>query len=639
MKKIICLMLICCLCLSFVVCFSAQNLTQAQVIENFKNGMYVGDWVPSTLSEQTVKDMADCGIQYTFLWAFRYDDPQKVQELEWCKKYGIKVILKDNRIYGDAMKDMTTQQIYEIIKPSIGDPSIIGYCIKDEPGEKEYESLAVCLEKFRSVAQGMIPFVNLYGGIYGSYIDRVFTTLGQDFISVDIYPLYGEVIQENYFYNVKAIADGARRHDIDFWMFIQSMAWGEAPRQPDINDMRFQGYTVLAFGATKITHFCYSNPLYYPTFDNKFIDTVAAVNNGVKSEQYDVLQQFNREMQYLAPRLSLYKDLGTFRVEADSDEEMPAYMERISYCPQYEDFRTIKTISSNQFLLVGGFTGKTDNLKKAFVISNSADPYYGQAADVEFTLRYSDKPVTVTMEGQTFEIQPDANGVYKIHLGPGGGAFVEVEERARTEDEVMIDMLYSDCYAVKNTYLEMAEDKTKYEETSYLNLESILNNYLDILDSDTLDIAELVAVRDILQSAQAQVRTKLDIALEQAEQVKTIYSQIVPEFFNEKGYEKISGYMDMLSRELNASTVVANRVQSLVNAILIAVDNLEFIGLLGDMNVDGVVSLADIMKMARYVSGLDELSYTAMRIGDFDGNLKLQLNDIILAAKVVLNQV
>ena len=185
----------------------------------------------------------------------------------------------------------------------------------------------------------------------------------------------------------------------------------------------------------------------------------------------------------------------------------------------------------------------------------------------------------------------------------------------------------------------MAEDKTKYEESSYLNLESIIHKYLDILDSDTLDIAELVAVRDVLQSAQAQVRTKLDIALEQAEQVKAIYSQIVPEFFNEKGYEKISGYMDMLSRELSASTIVANRVQSLVNAILIAVDNLEFIGLLGDMNVDGVTSLSDIMKMARYVSGLDELSYTAIRIGDFDGNLKLQLNDIILAAKAVLNQV
>ena len=75
MRKVWSFLLCLCLIVSCsVTMFSSETkLTQKQVIENFKNGMYIGDWVPSVLSEQTVKEMAECGIQYTFLWYFDYN--------------------------------------------------------------------------------------------------------------------------------------------------------------------------------------------------------------------------------------------------------------------------------------------------------------------------------------------------------------------------------------------------------------------------------------------------------------------------------------------------------------------------------------------------------------------------------------
>ena len=95
MKKIFVFVLTFIFCLGLFLPFSAVQETQMQVIENFKKGLYIGDLVPNTYTEEQVKMLAECGIQYTFIWYFSYNNPQKVQELKWCEKYGVKVILKD----------------------------------------------------------------------------------------------------------------------------------------------------------------------------------------------------------------------------------------------------------------------------------------------------------------------------------------------------------------------------------------------------------------------------------------------------------------------------------------------------------------------------------------------------------------
>ena len=638
MKKIVSIFIVIVLSLGLCSAFSAENLTQRQVIENFKNGVYTGDWVPSTLSEDTVREMAENGIQYTFLWNFSWDNPSKVQELDWCKKYGIKVFLKDYKIDGLKMKDMTTDEIYEIIKRSIGDPAILGYGIFDEPAESAYEDLAICLEKFYSVSEGMIATVNLYPDMYGSYIDRVFTTLKQDFVSVDIYPLMGDATDPEYYFNLKEVGDSACKHGGDYWLFIQSMGWN-AKRKPDIYDMRWQFYSGLAFGVTKFMHFCYSNPAYYPTYDPNFkADCVAAVNDGVKSDLYPVIQQFNAEMQFLAPIVSSYSDQGAFYIEGDnipiSDE--PSYISRIYGLAQYEDFRTLKTISSDQYLLVGAFNHNTDSLKKGFVVVNASDVADEAEADVAFTLRYSSDPVTVTMDGHTFSLTADEHGVYHLHLGAGGGAFIEVSERERSEEETLIDQLYKDCNAVKNTYLDMARDPTVYESESYRFLETVVQKYNDKLVSDSMTKEELEIAVVELQAALEQVRTVMEIAVESAEKLNLWYSQIDTEVFDKANYKTLSDYMVMLNNELNSPTVSAKRLSILVQVVESTFNKMTFIGISGDMNRDGKVSLADIMISARYVVQLDSFHYTAMRIGDMNGDFVLKLDDVILMAKQVI---
>jgi len=115
MKKVISVILV--LALSFTLCsvFIAEGETQQQVIENFKNGLYIGDWVPNTSTEEQVKMLAENGIQYTFLWYFSYDNPQKVQELKWCEQYGVKVILKDVdiEIYAKGLEEITQKTFPE----------------------------------------------------------------------------------------------------------------------------------------------------------------------------------------------------------------------------------------------------------------------------------------------------------------------------------------------------------------------------------------------------------------------------------------------------------------------------------------------------------------------------------------------
>lgn len=634
MKKVWALILTAAVCLYLSIPFSAAEPTQKSVIEDFKKGIYIGDWVPCTLSEQTVREMAESGIQYTFLWDFNYDNPAKVQELEWCSKYGIKVFLIDHRIRGTVMKDMSAEQILSYIGPSIGNPNILGYCIYDEPGEKAYEDIAAALKNYYAVSEGMIGTVNLYPNIYGSYIDRVFTTLGQDYVSVDIYPLENHTTQAAYYYNLKEVGDSAREHGGDFWLFIQSMGWG-SHRIPDIYDMRWQMWSGLAFGATKLMHFCYSNPAFYPTYDPHFAaDGYSAVNNGEKSDLYPVIQQVNTEFQYLASVMADYSDLGIFTIAEQN--EMPSYMFRISEKPQYESFRTIKSIFSNQSVLVGAFSHDEDDLKKGFIVVNASDVAEEGQADVSFTLRYTDGPVSVTYDGETESLSPDKDGVYHLHLGAGGGAFVEVSEREKTQDEYLMDQYYEDCFAVKNAYLDMSVQAQAYDPQTFSILEAEVLRYDSALQSGRMSLEELTAARTALQSALVGVKTFIEVATELATRMQAWYMQTDGALFEESGYSRLTALNGRLETQMT-EPVDAERLSYTAQAMQRSFDSLEFIGLSGDMTQDGAVTLVDIVRAAKYVLGSIPPHYTQMRIGDMDGDRILKLNDVLLIAGKVLS--
>ena len=630
MRKVWSFLLCLCLIVSCsVTMFSSETkLTQKQVIENFKNGMYIGDWVPSVLSEQTVKEMAECGIQYTFLWYFDYNNPNSLQQLEWCTKYGIKVFLKDDRIYGTAMKDMTEDEIYQIIEPSIGNPNILGYCIYDEPSEEQYEDLKVCLDKYNAVAQGMIGTVNLFPYRYGSYIEKVFTLLEMDYISVDIYPLVGSVTEDVYYKNLKAIGDAARKYDADFWLFIQSMSWNDR-RIPDLEDLRFQAYSAIAYGATKLMHFCYSNP--------HFPDGYSAVDvNGEKSDLYPVLQQFNTEMQHLAPILSQYKDLGAFYVTEGMSAEAPVYLRQVKDLSQYEDFRTIREISADQPLMVGAFEHPQDGLDKAFVIVNASDCYQQKETDVSFTLRYSDGPVTVTMDGRTFALEADADGVYRLHLGSGGGAFVQVQERPRTEEEIALDSYFADCNAVKNAFLDL-ENTIVYDSDSYQSLKDAVTAYTQLKEKgEAITVAELLQARSALQQAQSALRTKMDVATEWSARGHEILQTSDRSLYEASGFENLEKYLERLDGEMTEEPNYT-KLGYATEKVQEAIETLVFIGVRGDMDKSGKVTLADVLSIARAVldGGLD---FDGQHIADVTEDGAVSLADVMAAARKALSQ-
>lgn len=639
MKRVISIILAGLLVFSMCTAFSAQNITQAQVIENFKNGVYVGDWMPCVLSEETIRDMAECGIQYTVLWFFSYDDPEKVQQLEWFSKYGIKVLLLDDRLYGYKMLDMSEDEIYQIIKPSIGNPNILGYCIVDEPGVAQYDMVEECLKKFKAVAQGMIPFINIYGYTYGHYVDGVFSQLDQDFISMDAYPMIHENIVNEWYNGVRVVGEAARENDADMWIFLQSMGWPGADRDPQLDDMRWQLYAAIAFGATKFTHFCYSNPYYGPTHAEGNKDSIAAVNNGVKSPKWDILQQFDFEIQHLAPILSQYHSLGAYYTSARGDESqknMPEYLESFAYNYQYRAFRTIEDISSDQYLIVGGFDHKTEPLKKAFVIHNTANSYYDIEADVVFSLRYSDNPVTVTMDGETFSVYPDDNGEYHIHLGSGGGAFIEVEERLRTQDEMLFDSYYADCCEYERQYYKASYDPSYYEPGTYKVFESAIDKYSDSLkDCSSLTLEALSSMRAELAFAFQNLATKEEVTNMYKEQALLFYNQIDPSLFDEDSYANVTSFMNLLKKEMEAPSTI-DRLRLIVDRLLSSIDSMIFTGVSGDLNRDGNVSLADVMVAARCIMGLDYLDYTMMRIGDMNADKAVRLDDVLSIAKLVV---
>ena len=153
-----------------------------------------------------------------------------------------------------------------------------------------------------------------------------------------------------------------------------------------------------------------------------------------------------------------------------------------------------------------------------------------------FTLRYSDAPVLVTRDGYTESVSADENGVYQLHLGAGGGAFIEVSERERTESEKLFDQYYADCFAVKNAYINMDLNRSLYDTDTLNMLEQVVFLYEDALRGGEMTLEELAAARSDLQNALTGVKTILEMAAE----ILLRYEQTDSSVFDQSDFTRLT---------------------------------------------------------------------------------------------------
>ena len=379
--------------------------------------------------ESQFAEVKDCGFNQVIMQ--RSGDADLFhQHCKWLAKYELKALWHDpNYHISDEVTPESAESLIKIDANSYAHCDITwGHQLRDEPNAALFDSLAVAYDLYDAQTNDKIPYINLFPSYaneqqlgtptYEEHLKQFFDKVDpQLYTSVDIYPLnIASSINSDYFYNLDVFATECRTRGIPFGVYIQSVSFNKNKRTPDEQEMRWQAYCALSFGAQDIEYFTYSTPI-STTEDYK--DALVDLNNE-KTERWYGAQAVNAALNLMSDAYMQYDNLGAYTVNPTDDGFM-------KFSNQYKDFDAIEqvTVSDNRPVLIGAFASDTAEHSRAFTCVDLSDPGLNVALPTEVTVKLTDA-ATATMyyKDTVTTLTPDENGCITFKLYNGDGAFI-----------------------------------------------------------------------------------------------------------------------------------------------------------------------------------------------------------------------
>lgn len=421
-----------------------DNITAAPIQELIKKKLVFGAWCvfeEEILDEARCQRVRDSGIDFGYIGVAE-DHSNVLPILDACQRHDLLAILFDPKV----------QRLFEdqmfFLPSAIADykdhPALAGFGLRDEPGVADFSRLKKLTEACLKEAPNKMPAINLYPiyanqdqlgcATYQEHIDRYADELALDTISYDFYPLYGTEketwLQDNYLRNFEIVAQACKRTGCDMWYFIQNLAFNYILRDPSIEDVRWQIYVAMSFGAKVIQLFTYGTPGNgAETFQDALIDR----DGNATSRYYDV-QKVIGEMNRFTGNYVPYRWEGVmaYRTQKEAvsrsyEVVFPNHREMMEFKGSYmeldhelESFAPIAKFEGERHLLIGCFT---QGEKKAFTLVNMEDPgkKLSNKAVIEFT-----QPVSLMVHGKDGSEKIDVGARWELTLDFGEGLFVEI---------------------------------------------------------------------------------------------------------------------------------------------------------------------------------------------------------------------
>ncbi|MBR2948402.1 MAG: beta-galactosidase [Lachnospiraceae bacterium] len=416
----------------------------APIQELMKKKLVFGAWCvfeEEILDEERCKRVRESGLDFGYI-SLNADHSNALPILDACQRNDLLALVFDPKV-----QNLFEDQIYKL-KGNIADykdhPALAGFCLRDEPGVDDFSRLKKLTEACLKEAPDKMPAINLFPmyansdqlgcGSYQEHIDRYADELALDTISYDFYPLYGPNgetwLQDNYLRNFEIVAQACKRTGCDMWYFIQTLAFNYILRDPAIEDIRWQMYVAMSFGAKVIQLFTYGTP---GNGDEFFEDSMIDREGNATRRYYDV-QQVIREMNAFTGHYVPYKWEGVMAnrnglvtSERDIEVVFPGYTFTTHMNGTYmeldhelESFAPVTAFSGEYPLLMGCFT---QGDKKAFTLVNMEDPGRRRSNRAAVTF---DAPKTLMVHGKDGSVKISVSDTWEVELGIGDGLFVEI---------------------------------------------------------------------------------------------------------------------------------------------------------------------------------------------------------------------
>ncbi|MCE5258061.1 MAG: hypothetical protein LLG44_03260 [Chloroflexi bacterium] len=262
-------------------------------------------WYPPANTYANWKLAAECGFNVVPFRAHSAAEGRQV--LDWLEEFGIQGMVEDWRITPKLVERPDWQEtVRQVVTDYSSHPALWGYFMTDEPRFATLGRLGKLSQAVKAADPQHIAYSNLLpvpcspqalGTIdYTSYVRAYIEAVKPQMLSYDYYTLYEGYDEPRYFQNLEIMRAEALRAGLPFMNIYLSVPHF-AYRNPSPEDLRYQVYTSLAYGAKALTYFTYHTP----DIEN-YREAVTDIY-GHPTAKYPYVRQINQELRMLGPWL------------------------------------------------------------------------------------------------------------------------------------------------------------------------------------------------------------------------------------------------------------------------------------------------------------------------------------------------
>ena len=197
------------------------------------------------------------------------------------------------------------------------------------------------------------------------------------------------------------------------WIVLQVNSSREAEWITE-NQLRFQAYSALAFGAENIIWGCYTAGWWY----NQVLD-----ENGEKTQQYDKLKAVNAELRALGGAYMGYRRVSTHFVGFQDDPVMDKVRQAPVSALNTGIFSGLREEKGGS-LLVGQMVSRAGDGSYALMVCNAADPLDMAASTAYVRFKADGRQIQIITGAGEITPQRQADGSYRFPLPSCAGALV-----------------------------------------------------------------------------------------------------------------------------------------------------------------------------------------------------------------------
>jgi hypothetical protein len=224
-------------------------------------------WCPPPATDEALAQVAREGYNMTWLGA---------SELDVAQRHGLRAMVQDGLLTPATLDSPEQRAKLDAMIASVKNhPAMEAYYITDEPNVSAFDGLGKLVAYLREKDPKHLAYINLFptyasneqlgtkGDVttaYTEHLRQFSATVKPGLISWDHYIFMVHGVTAQYFLNLGLIRDEALRTGVPFLNIIQAAIWDKSVRMPTADEMRWQVYTSLAYGARGISYFVYWTP-------------------------------------------------------------------------------------------------------------------------------------------------------------------------------------------------------------------------------------------------------------------------------------------------------------------------------------------------------------------------------------------